>query len=271
MDVLVVGAGAMGRWFGRVLLEAGSARVGGVTDVDVSYYDRHPSRAVDAADQTGGTSIATVDDEFDLVCVAVPMPAAVEAIITYAPAARNALVDVTGTMSEPVAAMNAHAPDRERCSLHPLFAPENEPGNVPMVVDDRGEHVAFVENALSARGNHVFETTPAEHDEAMASVQARAHTAVLAYALATEPVPERFETAVSVELGALVEQVTAGDPRVYADIQAAFDGAETVADAARALAESDGDDFEQLYREAATAWTDRCLDVDQADSDRGGR
>jgi prephenate dehydrogenase len=44
--------------------------------------------------------------------------------------------------------------------------------------------------------------------------------------------------------------VTDGDARVYADIQAAFDGAESVADAARQIAETDGDGFKQLYERA---------------------
>jgi prephenate dehydrogenase len=47
----------------------------------------------------------------------------------------------------------------------------------------------------------------------------------------------------------LVEQVSGGEPRVYADIQAAFDGADDVADAARQLADADAETFVDLYEE----------------------
>jgi prephenate dehydrogenase len=153
-------------------------------------------------------------------------------------------------MAEPVAAMRRHAPNRERASLHPLFAPENEPGNVPVVADAPGPVTDRVRETLESRGNDLFETTPGEHDEAMETVQARAHTAVLAYALAAREVPDRFQTPVSGRLAELVEQVTGGEARVYADIQAAFDGAGDVAAAADRVAAADGTAFERLYREA---------------------
>jgi prephenate dehydrogenase len=47
-----------------------------------------------------------------------------------------------------------------------------------------------------------------------------------------------------------VATVTAGSPRVYRDIQRAFDGADDVAAAARRVAESDDESFVRLYREA---------------------
>jgi prephenate dehydrogenase len=93
------------------------------------------------------------------------------------------------------------------------------------------------------------ETTPEEHDEAMETVQARAHTAVLAFALAAEDVPDAFQTPISESLFDLVEQVTGGEARVYADIQSAFDGAEDVAGAAREIADADDDAFTELYED----------------------
>jgi prephenate dehydrogenase len=146
--------------------------------------------------------------------------------------------------------MREHVPDCERASLHPLFAPANEPGNVPLVVDEGGPVVDTVRETLTASGNDCFETTPEEHDEAMETVQARTHAAVLAYGLAAEAVDERFHTPISAELDDLAGQVTDGEPRVYADIQAAFDGADDVAEAARRIAEADAEVFERLYAEA---------------------
>lgn len=253
MEVLVVGAGAMGQWVGRVFTERESSLGESSLDLseglDIEYYDEQPEAARDAATQIGGDAVTTVKAEYDVVCVAVPIPVATQAIADHAHRARRAVFDVTGTMNEPVAALNRHAPEVERCSLHPLFAPANEPGNVPVVLDADGPVTRFLREVLEDRGNNVFETTPAEHDEAMKTVQSRAHAAILAYGLASETVPERFQTTVSGELEALLRQVSSGEARVYGDIQAAFDGADDVAEAAATLAEADRTEFEQLYNQ----------------------
>ena len=242
MNVLVVGAGAMGQWFART--------VRAHADASVAFTDLDQSAAEAAADAVGGRAVASdAAETFDVVCIAVPMPVAETAIDEFAPCATDAIVDVTGSMAGPVAAMRDAMPDGQRLSLHPLFAPENAPGNVAVVADAAGPDADAVVDALAAAGNDWFETTAAEHDEAMETVQASAHAAVLAFAMAAADVPDRFQTPVSAGLFDLVEQVTGGDPRVYADIQAAFDGADAVADAARELADADADAFERLYEQ----------------------
>jgi len=242
MDALVVGAGAMGRWLGRAL------QADTPDPVSLAFCDADRAAAREAADALGARAVATADDHgFDLVCIAVPIPAASDALAEHAPRAERAVVDVTGTMAEPLSVMREHAPDCERASFHPLFAPENEPGNVAAVVDEPGPTVEVIRATLAARENNVFETTAAEHDEAMATVQARTHAAVLAFGLAAEEVDPAFHTPVSAALAELVEQVAGGEPRVYADIQAAFDGAEDVAAAAGRIASADSEGFEALY------------------------
>ncbi len=241
MNVLVVGAGDMGTWLGGSL-EA---------DVDVAFADPDPSVARAAATAAGGRTVPLdTGESFDAVCLAVPLPAVADAVAEHAGRADRALLDVSGVMGPAVAAMREHAPDRERVSLHPLFAPDAAPGNVAVVADSPGPVTDRIRGALADAGNHLFETTPEEHDGAMRTVQARAHAAVLAYALAADPVREEFQTPVSRALGDLVERVTSGTPRVYADIQSAFDGAADVAEAARRVAEADAEAFDALYREA---------------------
>ncbi|MFB6073416.1 MAG: prephenate dehydrogenase/arogenate dehydrogenase family protein [Haloarculaceae archaeon] len=238
MEFLVVGAGTMGRWFADSV----------AADDDVAFVDADPAAAEAAARAHDGRQVEPGTEEtFDAVCVAVPIPAAAAVIEEYADRARRALVDVTGSMAEPIAAMRANAPDRERMSLHPLFAPENAPGNVAAVVDEDGPVTETIRERLAERGNEVFETTADEHDEAMRTVQARAHAAVLAFALAAEDVPPAFHTPISAGLVDLVEQVTGGEARVYADIQHAFEGAEDVAAAAREIADADPETFADLY------------------------
>jgi prephenate dehydrogenase len=239
MDHLVVGAGEMGRWFG--------ATVGG----ELAFADLDPAAAREAADATGGRAVDLDDPgEFDLVTVAVPLPAAVEAIESHGPLARRAVADVTGRMVEPVAAMERAAPDREHLSLHPLFAASNAPGNVAVAAADGGEVTEDVRTALVAAGNGLVDVAPAEHDDAMCTVQGRAHAAILAFGLAAEEVPAGLETPVYEALAELLEQVTGGTPRVYADVQAAFGGAEEVADAAARIAAADREEFAALYEDA---------------------
>jgi prephenate dehydrogenase len=242
MSILVVGAGTIGRWF--------ATTVTGETDIEITFADANPDAAATAADALDGRVVALdTDERFDAVCLAVPISAVEDAIADHASKAERAVLDVTGVMGKPVEAMRTDAPDRERLSLHPLFAPENAPGRVAVVSDASGPVTDEIRGALAA-DNTLFETTPDEHDRAMETVQARAHAAVLAYALAREEVPAEFQTPISEPLTALTEQVLSGSPQVYAEIQSTFDGTEAVADAAERITRADAEEFEELYRDA---------------------
>ena len=242
MEVLIVGAGAMGRWFAEAIDRG---------ETSIAFADVDDTAAREAADAIGGRTVpVTTEERFDVVCLAVPLSVVADAIADHAPKARRAIVDVTGVMATPVEAMREHAPERDRVSFHPLFSPENAPGNVAVVIDAPGPVTDELGERIEAHGNVLFETTAEDHDAAMETVQAKAHAAVLAFALAADDVPEPFRTPVSTGLFDLVETVTGGTPRVYAEIQTAFGGAETVADAAERIADADRDEFEELYREA---------------------
>ena len=255
MDVLIVGAGAMGRWFGDRL------------EGTVTFTDIDLEAARSAADSISGRAVPLESDErYDVVCLAVPMSHVTEAIETHASRATRALLDVSGVMGEPLEAMAAAAPALERVSLHPLFAPERAPGRIAVVRDRSGPVTDDVLATLEAAGNDLIETTVEEHDEAMQTVQAATHAAVLAFALATEPVSERFGTPIYDELESLARTVTGGTPRVYADIQTQFDGAEWVAETATTLSKADHAELEALYRDASERWHD--CDVSDAESAR---
>jgi prephenate dehydrogenase len=240
MNVLVVGAGSMGEWLAHTLTDH--------ADAAVAFTDTDSDAARRAADAVGGRAVPTdTEERFDVIAVAVPMPVAEVAIAEYASLATEAVVDVTGSMAGPLDAMAEATADRQRASLHPLFAPENAPGSIAVVTAAGGETVDALLDALAAAGNDPFQTTAEEHDTAMESVQAAAHAAVLAYAMASADVPERFHTPVSAGLESLVEQVVGGEAHVYGDIQQTFDGAEAVATAARAIATADHEEFAALY------------------------
>ncbi len=243
MRLLVVGSGEMGRWF---------ARASGADAV--AFTDTDPEVAAEAAGRLENATAVPLetDERFDVVCVAVPMSVTPEAIAAHADKAEQAVLDVAGEMRDAVAALRQHADGLERASFHPLFSASNAPGNVPVVVDEPGTTIDSLIDALRAAGNDPFETTVTEHDEAMRTVQAMAHTAVVAYALAAEDVDDRFHTSVSEPLEELVETVTGNTPAVYAEIQQRFDGADAVAAAARTVADADREAFERLYRDLET-------------------
>jgi len=239
MKLLVVGAGEMGRW------------VADTVDADVAFCDADSSVAADAAAARQARRVPPATDEsFDVVCLAVPMSAISAAVETYAPCATEAIFDVSGVMADPLASMADYAPDLERASFHPLFAPPRVPGNVAVVTANDGPRLRAIRQAMDDAGNTVFETTPDEHDEAMETVQASAHTAVLAYALAAKSVRDEFSTPVSAQLESVAATVTEGDPGVYSEIQSTFDGAESVAEAAERIAAADDETFVDLYDQA---------------------
>jgi prephenate dehydrogenase len=247
MNVLVVGAGEMGTWFGKTLL-------GALDDPELAFADTDRDAAAAVADTLGGRVVPEPTDEaFEVVCLAVPIPALEGAVGAWADAVDRAVVDVTGVMAPALTTLRAAAPGAERVSFHPLFAPANAPGTVAVVPDEPGPVTDRIRGAMSASGNDLFETTAAEHDQAMETVQARAHAAVLAFGLAAEEVPEAFQTPVSASLFEVLDRVTGNDPRVYADIQAAFAGADEVAEAAAELAGADAESFATLYRAAGRA------------------
>lgn len=242
MRTLIVGAGTMGRWFAELTAEW----------VDPIFLDSDEQKARKTAREFGGSAhIETDVDSVPIVCTAVPLSVTPAIIREYAPVANRAVIDLSGAMKAPTEAMRSHAPDCERISLHPLFAPENAPGNVAVVAEEIGPVWGRLSNSLELAGNDVFETSAETHDRAMETVQAKVHAAVIAYAVAADDIDSRFHTPVSAELSALADMVLSGNPSVYAEIQEHFDGAEDVARAAETIAEANREDFEDLYRTTA--------------------
>lgn len=247
MELLVVGAGEMGRWLADTI------------ELPVAFADLDQSIAADAAAsrQDARAVDPETDERFAAVCLAVPISAVESAIEAYAPNAADAIFDISGVMTPAIEAMDEYAADLERASYHPLFAPPRVPGNIAAVSHAIGPTLEVVAADFEAAGNTVFETTPEEHDRAMESVQAAAHAAILSYALATADVRTEFSTPVSKRLDGLVGTVTEGSPDVYAEIQSAFSGADRVAAAAAEIATADRDQFVELYRNAGTDTTAR--------------
>ncbi|ERG99194.1 MAG: prephenate dehydrogenase [Haloquadratum sp. J07HQX50] len=240
MEVLVVGAGEMGSWVTQVLHP----------QFEIAVTDQNRSRATTLAQAVDGRELPLDSDEStEIVCLAVPISAASAAIDQHAPRAEMAMFDITGVMREPIESMREALPARERASFHPLFSAANAPGNIAMVDDQVGPALRAICSVFETAGNDVFETDVAEHDTAMESVQASAHAAILAYAIAAEPVRSEFITPVSQTFEDLIDLVLSGAPQVYAEIQETFDGADAVAEAAANIAASNPTEIEKMYEE----------------------
>lgn len=245
METLVVGSGAIGRWFGDH------------TPDDVAFTDADMAVAETAAEQahaTRGRSARAVpldtNESFGLVCIAVPLTDAIQAIERHAGKAEAAVIDLTGQMAAPLGAMTSIVPNRERVSYHPLFAPNRSPGRIAVSTGASGPVTDRVEGWLTEAGNELITIDPATHDEAMATIQGRTHAAILAFGLAADNVPSELATPIFADLMELLDRVTNGESRVYGDIQSVFGGAEAIASAASALADADDDAFADLYRRA---------------------
>lgn len=240
MDVLIVGAGAVGRWMATVV------------DGSVAFADVDHDTATTAAAEIPDATAVPLDgsESFDVVAVSVPMRVAETVLESQVGRAERAIVDLTGSMVSPLETMEAVAPDLERVSYHPLFAPEHAPGRIAVSTGASGPVTDAIAAAFEAAGNELVDVGATEHDEAMRTIQGRAHAAILAFALAADDVPPGLATPVFDALDDLRDRVTGGNANVYADIQSTFDGAADVADAARRIADADRDAFADLYDDA---------------------
>jgi len=156
---VIGGRGAMGRCMADLFGDLGHAVM--VADLDTALT---PEEAAAMA---------------DVVVISVPIECTVEVIRQLGPRVREdaLLMDVTSIKTDPMAAML----ESSRASVvgtHPLFGPSvhSLQGQRILLTPGRGETWrGWLGTMLRARGLSVMETTPPEHDRAMAIVQVLTH------------------------------------------------------------------------------------------------
>ncbi|MFH1419214.1 MAG: bifunctional chorismate mutase/prephenate dehydrogenase [Planctomycetota bacterium] len=140
------------------------------------------------ADQGHAVMVADLDTQLtpqeaaataDVVVISVPIDATVDVIRQLGPLVRAdaLLMDVTSIKAAPVAAM-LEASSAEVVGTHPLFGPSvhSLQGQRVVLCPARGDAWAdWLRQAFRARGLVMMETTPEEHDHAMAVVQVLVH------------------------------------------------------------------------------------------------
>jgi chorismate mutase/prephenate dehydrogenase len=205
--VIVGGYGRLGRLFGRLFEGSGyTVRRLGEEDWD---------RAEHLVEGAG------------LVLVCVPIDVTLDVIRRLPPLPEDCvLADLTSVKTEPLAAMMA-AHGGPVLGLHPMFGPD-VPSLARQVVayseGRRPEAARWLLEQIALWGATVQRTGPAEHDEAMALIQALRHFTTFAYGLhLAEEDPNlgellRLSSPIyRLEL-AMVGRLFAQDPTLYADI-----------------------------------------------------
>jgi chorismate mutase/prephenate dehydrogenase len=117
----------------------------------------------------------------DVIVVSVPIDATVALIERIGPLvhAEALLLDVTSVKAAPMAAMLS-ASEASVVGTHPLFGPSvhSLQGQRIVLTPGRGDTwLAWLKQMLHARGLNVLESTPEDHDAAMAVVQVLVHFA----------------------------------------------------------------------------------------------
>ena len=158
---VIGGKGGMGRCMGDLFADLGHAVM--IADLDT---DLSPQEAAGAA---------------DVVIISVPIDMTVEVIRQRGPLVRPdaLLMDVTSIKTAPVEQM-LKSSRGSVIGTHPLFGPSvhSVQGQRIVLTPGRGETwQAWLESMLRARGLTIKQTTPQEHDRAMAVIQVLTHFA----------------------------------------------------------------------------------------------
>jgi len=172
---IVGGNGSMGRCLAEMFGDLGHAVM--IADLDTRLT---PAEAASTA---------------DVVVISVPIDATTEVIRELGPLVRPdaLLMDVTSLKTEPMKAM-LEASQASVVGTHPLFGPSvhSLQGQRVVLTPGRGEEwLQWLRNMLHARGLAMMETSPEEHDQAMAVVQVLVHfaTEVMGKTLASLDIP----------------------------------------------------------------------------------
>ncbi len=222
MKVVVIGAGAMGRW----LANFAKQNLGEVTVADISS-----AKARKVASELGVESkpVEEAAAEAELLLIAVPIsktPEVVKSLAKIAPKGAL-LVDVTSVKSDVVEVMQEIKTSIELVSIHPLFGP----GAVSIkdkdiiVIPVRGEkRYMDLKNQLVGLGARVTEMDAEKHDRLMAIIQCMTHFVLLVYLTAIKSMKglkyaKKFRTPMFAELTSLAKAVLAGNPEVYGELQ----------------------------------------------------
>ena len=244
---IIGGAGKMGRWLSRFLLE---------DDFGVIIADANEKSLADAGRRLGvdiaGSNIEALRGA-DYILLSVPVENLEEVLKGIGPHVQTdqVVIDITSTKERPVDLMHRYVGNGRILGAHPLFGPgagsiTNK--NVVLTPTDDEEAVLAdkITAYLGAKGARVSRMTPQEHDETMSLVLGLSHFIALVAAdtlLSSgeiRPMKTSGSSTYKVLL-TLIESVLSEDPELYASLQMSLPRVTH---------------FEELFREKTAEWAE---------------
>jgi prephenate dehydrogenase len=244
---IIGGAGKMGRWLSRFLLE---------DEFRVTIADANEKNLADAGRRLGVAIAASNIDALrgaDFILLCVPIETLEEVLEEIGPHVQSAqvVIDITSTKERPVDLMHRYIENGRILGAHPLFGPgAGSIANKNVVLtptDDKEATLADKVTAyLQAKGARVSRMSPQEHDETMSLVLGLSHFIALVAAdtLLSSGEIRPMETSGSSTykvLLTLIESVLSEDPELYASLQMSLPRVTY---------------FEELFRGKTAEWAD---------------
>lgn len=193
MNLAILGAGKMGRWF---------AKLGKEMNWNVKISDLDQEKARQVADELNLKFSKTNEGavrEAEIVIVSVPIkktPAVIRKIGEHLEE-NTLLMDIASVKEQAVEAMKSLETNSELASIHPLFGPGAEDLNDKNIVSvpvRTGELYEQFKKTLSERGARIEEMEADEHDQVMSLTQSLTHFTLLTF-LSTVNRTKNFEKA----------------------------------------------------------------------------
>lgn len=223
MEMAVIGAGAMGKWFANFAKNSG-------WNVKITDIDQEKAQKVA---QELGVGLAETNvratEGADIVLISVPIKETPKIISEVSESLENdaLLIDIASVKEDPVDTMTQTKTEAEMVSMHPLFGPgaEDLKNRTIVAVPIRdGEKYQSLRKLLSNLGAQIVEMEASEHDRIMSVTQSLTHFTLLSYlsALKSMNASEKakelrtpmFQKLLDISKAFLIE-----DPELCGDIQ----------------------------------------------------
>ncbi len=223
MNIAIIGAGSMGKWFAKFCKDRGWK----VTITDKNY-DKASKVAEDLSVETSKNNKGAAKDS-DIIIISVPIkntPLVIremEGILND----DSLLLDIASVKEAAVDTMKEIDVESELASIHPLFGPgaKNLEGlNIASVPVRPGEKYESFKKVFSDLGAQVIELDAEEHDKIMSVTQSLTHFILLTFLSALDSMSEQekaknLSTPMFQRLLNLSKAFLSEDPKVCGDIQ----------------------------------------------------
>jgi prephenate dehydrogenase len=175
MNLAVIGAGKMGRWFTRFFLKEG---------YNVRIIEKDKSKFPIIKEEFGidATEDYSIIKDAEQILLTVPIDDFEEVVKSIQPYTKreHVIIDACSIKNEPVKLMHKHLKSSLTLGMHPLFGPgakDIRGQNIILTpVKEREREFALKFRAwLEERGAHVYLMSPREHDELMSIVLCLPH------------------------------------------------------------------------------------------------